>query len=57
LWGRAPNQLVFELGVRAGAVPLARYRSGDVALPARAADPASCRAQPPPAAPLAAHRV
>jgi hypothetical protein len=30
--GRAPDQLVFELGVRPGAPPLARYRSGDVAL-------------------------
>jgi len=28
--GRAPHGLVFELGVRAGAPPLARYRSGDV---------------------------
>jgi hypothetical protein len=32
--GRAPDRLVFELGVRRGGVPLARYRSGDVALPA-----------------------
>jgi hypothetical protein len=30
--GRAPDALVFELGVRAGAPPLARYRSGDVLL-------------------------
>jgi hypothetical protein len=30
--GCAPEALVFELGVRAGAPPLARYRSGDVAL-------------------------
>jgi hypothetical protein len=30
--GRAPDQLVFELGVRPGSTPLARYRSGDVAL-------------------------
>jgi len=31
--GRAPEGLVFELGVRPGGPPLARYRSGDVALP------------------------
>lgn len=31
--GRAPGHLVFELGVRPGAPPLARYRSGDVAVP------------------------
>jgi hypothetical protein len=31
--GRAPDGLVFELGLRPGASPLARYRSGDVALP------------------------
>jgi hypothetical protein len=30
--GSAPDGLVFELGLRAGAEPLARYRSGDVAL-------------------------
>lgn len=30
--GEAPLHLVFELGVRTGAAPLARYRSGDVAL-------------------------
>jgi hypothetical protein len=30
--GRAPDALVFELGLRAGAPPLARYRSGDVAI-------------------------
>jgi hypothetical protein len=30
--GRAPDALVFELGLRQGAPPLARYRSGDVAL-------------------------
>jgi hypothetical protein len=28
--GRAPAELVFELGVRRGAAPLLRYRSGDV---------------------------
>jgi hypothetical protein len=32
--GRAPDSLVFELGVRPGLPPLARYRSGDVALAA-----------------------
>ncbi|HEY8494206.1 MAG TPA: hypothetical protein VIN04_09960 [Myxococcota bacterium] len=31
--GRAPGGLVFELGVRPGAPPLARYRSGDLLLP------------------------
>lgn len=32
--GHAPHDLVFELGVgSSGAPPLARYRSGDVALP------------------------
>ena len=30
--GRAPDELVFELGVRAGAAPLARYRSGEIAV-------------------------
>lgn len=30
--GRAPDDLVFELGLRSGAPPLARYRSGDVAV-------------------------
>ena len=31
--GRAPAGLVFELGASPGRAPLARYRSGDVALP------------------------
>jgi hypothetical protein len=31
--GSAPDRLIFELGVRRDAPPLARYRSGDVALP------------------------
>ena len=31
--GSAPDALVFELGLRPGAPALARYRSGDVALP------------------------
>jgi hypothetical protein len=30
--GRAPHGLVFELGLRAGAAPLACYRSGDVSV-------------------------
>jgi hypothetical protein len=30
--GRAPDELVFELGLRPGAPPLVRYRSGDVVL-------------------------
>jgi len=30
--GFAPDRLVFELGVRPGVAPLARYRSGDVAM-------------------------
>jgi hypothetical protein len=33
--GRAPDLLLFELGVRHGVPPLARYRSGDVAVPTR----------------------
>jgi hypothetical protein len=33
--GRAPDGLVFELGLRPGASPLVRYRSGDIALPER----------------------
>ena len=31
----APDGLMFELGLRPGAVPLARYRSGDRGQPAR----------------------
>jgi hypothetical protein len=31
--GRAPDGLVFELGVRPGASPLVRYRSGDIEVP------------------------
>ena len=30
--GQAPHELVFELGLRAGAAPLACYRSGDVSV-------------------------
>jgi len=33
--GQAPEGLVFDLGVRPGASPLVRYRSGDIALPER----------------------
>jgi hypothetical protein len=32
--GQAPDGLVFELGLRPGAAPLVRYRSGDIAAPA-----------------------
>ncbi|MDJ0848385.1 MAG: hypothetical protein QNK04_08415 [Myxococcota bacterium] len=32
--GRAPDALVFEVGLRPGAPPLARYRSGDIELAA-----------------------
>jgi hypothetical protein len=31
--GRAPDALVFELGLRPGADPLVRYRSGDILVP------------------------
>lgn len=31
--GRAPDSLLFELGLRPGWAPLARYRSGDLAVP------------------------
>jgi hypothetical protein len=31
--GRAPDGLVFELGLRPGALPVVRYCSGDIALP------------------------
>jgi hypothetical protein len=41
--GQAPDRLVYELGVRPGSAPLARYRSGDVALGPREADPVACR--------------
>jgi len=41
--GSAPGELVFELGVRPGAAPLVRYRSGDVAIPPAAADAAPSR--------------
>jgi hypothetical protein len=41
--GRAPDELVFELGLRAGAPPLARYRSGDIALSRSVVSPLSRR--------------
>jgi hypothetical protein len=31
--GRAPDGLFFELGLRTGASPLARYRAGDISVP------------------------
>ena len=34
--GRAPDALVFELGLRPGAAPLLRYRSGDIEIRSRA---------------------
>jgi hypothetical protein len=37
--GRAPDGLVFELGLRSGAAPLVRYRSGDVELAVAEATP------------------
>jgi hypothetical protein len=37
--GRAPGGLVFELGVRPGAFPLVRYRSGDIEVPQTEASP------------------
>jgi hypothetical protein len=40
--GRAPDGLVFELGLRAGTSPLARYRSGDIAVPETELSPLTC---------------
>ena len=40
--GRAPHGLVFELGLRRGASPLARYRSGDIAVPETEVGPFAC---------------
>ena len=37
--GRAPDELIFELGVRADGPPLARYRSGDIAIETQATNP------------------
>jgi hypothetical protein len=39
--GRAPDRLLFELGVRRGAPPLVRYRSGDVAVGSAGSDTGS----------------
>jgi len=38
----APDGLMFELGLRPGAVPLARYRSGDIAAPETEVSPLAC---------------
>jgi hypothetical protein len=40
--GRAPDGLVFEFGLRPGASPLARYRSGDIAVPETEVSPLVC---------------
>jgi hypothetical protein len=40
--GRAPDGLVFELGLRPGASPLIRYRSGDIEAPRTEASPLAC---------------
>ena len=40
--GRAPDGLVFELGLRPGAPPLVRYRSGDIAVPRTEVTPLAC---------------
>jgi hypothetical protein len=40
--GRAPDGLVFELGLRPGASPLVRYRSGDIAVAQTEASPLAC---------------
>jgi hypothetical protein len=40
--GRAPDGLVFELGLRPGAPPLLRYRSGDIEVPRTGASPLAC---------------
>jgi hypothetical protein len=37
--GRAPDALLFELGLRPGADPLVRYRSGDIVVPQGEVDP------------------
>ena len=37
--GRAPDRLVFELGLRPGALPVVRYRSGDIEAPMTEASP------------------
>jgi hypothetical protein len=40
--GRAPDGLVFELGLRPGAPPLVRYRSGDIEAPRAEASRLEC---------------
>ena len=40
--GRAPDGLMFELGLRPGASPLARYRSGDILAPETEVSPLAC---------------
>jgi hypothetical protein len=45
--GLAPDRLPFELGVRAGEPPLARYRSGDVLLASRPTSHPSHESHPP----------
>jgi hypothetical protein len=40
--GRAPDGLVFELGLRPGASPIARFRSGDIAVPETEVSPLVC---------------
>jgi hypothetical protein len=45
--GRAPDDLVFELGLRPDRPPLARYRSGDIAVPEAAVSPSRARAERP----------
>ena len=40
--GRAPDGLVFELGLRQGASPLIRYRSGDITVPEAEVGPLAC---------------
>jgi hypothetical protein len=59
--GRAPDALLFELGMRTGGEPLVRYRSGDVVASAadavRACDEAPLTAWPPGAAAARAARA
>ena len=40
--GRAPDGLVFELGLRPGGLPVVRYRSGDIEAPTTEASPLEC---------------
>jgi hypothetical protein len=41
--GQAPEGLVFELGLRSGASPLVRYRSGEIEVGGNEATPLACR--------------